>query len=354
MKSKFALTKRGRLLLGAVIICAVLIAGLVTLWPSSKVAEAAIINPHPGLVGWWRFDEGSGSIATDSSQYGNDGTVYGATWVDGKYGKALSFNGVDNYVNVAHSDSVNVGLGSYTVTFWMKTTDFSVLRNILDKRRNAGIWPFFFQLQPSGKILFDMQTTSGWAPVFSSNSISSDTWAFIVGVRDNAMGKLRIYVNNVVAEANHASGDASNTQPFEVARGYASGNLFNGVIDEVRIYNRALSATEIQEIFQKSPDFSSRLLATVPKGTTQFIATVSWQGIGSINVTIQSPSKNYTEDIVPVYQKTTYSASSGPSNILNIKRLTVSIAALTSDQNWYIILNSSNVQDYKMTAEVQK
>ena len=82
----------------------------------------------------------------------------------------------------------------------------------------------------------------------------------------------------------------------------------DGIIDEVRIYNRALSAAEIQESFQKGPDFSSKLLAKVPKGTTQVIVTVSWQGIGSLNVTIESPSKSYTEDMVPVYERTSYSS----------------------------------------------
>jgi hypothetical protein len=131
-------------------------------------------------------------------------------------------------------------------------------------------------------------------------------------------------------------------------------NRLNGVIDEVRIYNRVLASTEIETLFQKEPDFSSRLLANVPEGTTQFIATVSWQGVGSINVTIQSPSQTYTEDIVPVYQKTTYSASSGTSTTLNLKRISVSITALASDQSWYTILETSNVRDYRITVEVQK
>jgi len=76
--------------------------------------------------------------------------------------------------------------------------------------------------------------------------------------------------------------------------------------------------------------------------------------LGSINVTIESPLKNYTEDIVPVYQKTVYSTSDGTSSILNIKRLSVSTTALSTDENWYVVLKFDDVEDYRITVEVQK
>ena len=66
-------------------------------------------------------------------------------------------------------------------------------------------------------------------------------------------------------------------------------------------------------------------------GTTQVITMLSWQGTGSINVTVISPSQNYTEDMMSEYQKTVYSTSGGTSSMLNIKRLSVSVNALSSD-----------------------
>jgi hypothetical protein len=59
-----------------VAVCAVLAVSLVLELRMNRVTEAAVIEPHPGLVGWWRFDEGSGSVAGDGSGYGSDGTVY--------------------------------------------------------------------------------------------------------------------------------------------------------------------------------------------------------------------------------------------------------------------------------------
>jgi len=61
-----------RRLVGAAVVCVVLIAGLAIWWHGGRVAEAAVLDPHPGLVGWWRFDEGVGSMAGDSSGYGNE------------------------------------------------------------------------------------------------------------------------------------------------------------------------------------------------------------------------------------------------------------------------------------------
>jgi hypothetical protein len=115
-----------------------------------------------------------------------------------------------------------------------------------------------------------------------------------------------------------------------------------------------LAAVEMQERFQKRLALSSKLLAKVPKGTTQVITTLSWQGVRSINVTIQSPSQNYTEDTMPTYQKTVYSTSDGTSSMLNIKRLSISVSALSSDENWYVMLEFDDVEDYRITVEAQK
>ena len=119
MKSRFAFTKRRRILLATVVICAALITGLTIWWQARPVAQAAIVNPHPGLVGWWRFDEGSGSVAKDSSGYGNDGTVYGATSVTGKYGQALSFDGQSNNVQIPFNSVLNP-TSAITLSTWIQ------------------------------------------------------------------------------------------------------------------------------------------------------------------------------------------------------------------------------------------
>jgi hypothetical protein len=77
------------------------------------------LKAEEGLVGYWSFDEGEGTIAHDYSGNSNDGTIYGATWVDGKVGKALSFDGVDDYVRVNDSSNFDI-TDAITIEAWIK------------------------------------------------------------------------------------------------------------------------------------------------------------------------------------------------------------------------------------------
>lgn len=95
------------------------------MWYTRPVAEAAILDPHPGLMGWWRFDEESGFIAKDSSGNGNDGTVY-ATWVAGKYGQALGFDGIDDYAFAS-----NIKTDYITIQAWVNRTVVGANRHVV-------------------------------------------------------------------------------------------------------------------------------------------------------------------------------------------------------------------------------
>ena len=94
--------------------------------PGSALTDYQVLVTNPvydetGLVGSWHFNEGSGTTAYDSSGRGNNGTlVNGPSWVDGKYGKALEFDGEDDLVSVPHHASLNFGAGDYTLEFWFK------------------------------------------------------------------------------------------------------------------------------------------------------------------------------------------------------------------------------------------
>jgi hypothetical protein len=345
------LLRSKRRLVGAVVLCVVLVAGLGMLWHGGHFAEAAVLYPHPGLVGWWRFDEGNGSVAKDSSGFGNDGTVYGATWVDGKYGKALSFDGTDDYVEVSDSASLDIVVGTWEAWVYPKAWETEQVNNyVIDKFH---VWGLI--VKSTG---VDAGKVDGFAVIggkgyeaLTTDKISLNAWSHLAVSYDGET--VRVYINGVEKAANaNPSGNLANGGTLYIGQYPAAGYQFNGTIDEARIYNRVLSAAEILETFEKGPDFSSTLLAKVPKGTTQFIVTLSWQGLGSINITIESPSKNYTEDMVPVYQKTVYSSSSG--DMLNIKRLAVSVSALSSDENWYVVLKFENTEDYTITVEVQR
>lgn len=344
----------------AALVCAILVVSAFTLLMMNKTSEAALIEPyHEGLVGWWRFDEGEGNIAKDSSGNGNDGTIYGATWIDGKYDKALNFDGVNDYASVPDSASCDVG-SEITMAAWLYPHNPTAGYIMFIKKQTPG---FGFWLFPAGHLYAEVYHPNyqqeGYIPVYGSTELQPNNWYHCVAVyKQNEY--FRIYVNGVldasVTAPNKAIGVNNNPLLLAVPGWMGSGNAFyDGLMDDVRIYNRALSGTEINELFQKMPNFSSKLLAKIPKGTTQVIVTAAWQGIGSLNATIiRSPTEIYTEDMLPVYQKTRYSTSGGTSEMLNIKRLSIVVSALSSDENWNITLAFDNVEEYTITVEVQK
>jgi hypothetical protein len=352
LMNKLTLTKK-RMLISVIAICIVAISG-VTLWLNTRtVVQAAVISPHAGLVGWWRFDEGTGTIAGDSSGYGNNGTIYGATWVPGKYGTALSFNGLNNYVDVP-ANSVLFPTNAITIEFWVNITSTNinatsfmgfVCRNTrtngLQVIKNWGDGRVFFETPGVGNLVSTIALTPGvWNQVVCVLVSSSSATIYINGQQQGTNGGWALPTTSMDYWFGRAA--VGTTNPY-----------LNGSLDEVHIYNRALSVSEVLQDYQQGPNFSADLLAKVPAGTTQVITTLSWQGTGSINVTIVSPSQNYTESMMAEYQKTTYSTSGGITSMLNIKRLSVSVNALPSAQNWYIVLTLNNVNAYQISVEVQ-
>ena len=93
-----------------------MVAAAVVVWMACMGVGVA---DDDGLVAEWHFDEGSGSVLVDSSGNGNDGVINGATWVGGVSGSALSFDGVDDYVEVPHDSSLDFGYGDLSISSWM-------------------------------------------------------------------------------------------------------------------------------------------------------------------------------------------------------------------------------------------
>ena len=295
---------------------------------------------------------GNWNVATDSSGNGNNGAIYGGTWVNGKYGTALSFAASSsNSLAVAPSSSLAI-TGDVTVEMWiMRTGDDFGYGQLGSKLTNAGqiAWGLH-EVMGSHTPYMIVRISNAEYAVVSPNALPLNVWEQIVGVRRDT--SLELWENGfLVAATTIPSGpmDANDVGSFNINLNAGS---ISAVRDEVRVYNRALSEAEIQTDFQTSPGF---ITAKIPAGTTQVIVTLAWQGTGSINATITSPSQSYTEDQIPVYAKTTYSTTGGNPGMLNIKRLSVSVTALATGQTWAIALTYDDaVPGYQITVEVQK
>jgi len=201
-----------------------------------------------GLVLWLKFNEGSGNIAYDSSFYNNHGTIYGATWTDGKFGKALSFDGVDDYVEIPDSESLDI-TDAITVMVWVNGDLASQYKGILEKRDSTASG-FALLSWDADEIKFEI-TNIGLS--ISKGGLESFRWYHVVGTYDSSTGKGYLYINGVKVGEDTASGaiKPNDAKLFIGSRGIGNkpSCYFNGTIDEVRIYNRALSENEIKMLY---------------------------------------------------------------------------------------------------------
>jgi hypothetical protein len=206
-----------------------------------KVSDA-LLN---GLVGWWKFDEGSGTVAYDSSGNGNNGNLTnGPTWTDGKVGGALSFDGVNDYVNVPSIQSVNGG--GVTFAVWIKPTHFdsidypSIISGAGVSFHGSG--PAYISSNNKGRVGFYLSGSSA-GNVFTRVVPLLD-WSHITAISNGT--NYQIFWNGVLEQqSSQVTGQVGNSS---IMIG-SEANTWLGLIDDVRIYNRALSAEEVQALY---------------------------------------------------------------------------------------------------------
>ncbi len=223
-----------------------------------------------GLVGYWKIDEGTGSIAEDSAG-DNDGTIYGAQWVAGAIGNTLRFDGIDDYVRVDNSSSMNFGASAdFSVGFWIKASiqDAAVISKgpeIPPHGRKGWSPGWNIQLENTINykrgVRFDMYDgkNGGYGIVTTGVDALDNDWhhVFITVDRD---GYAKAYLDASEKDSRDVSsiGDINNSR--ELLIGWRGDWLyFDGLIDEIAIYNRVLSAEEIGELYQSGlPDIVDR------------------------------------------------------------------------------------------------
>lgn len=209
-----------------------------------------------GLSAYWNLDEGTGTSAADSSGNGNNGTLISSpSWTAGKIGNALTFNG-SNYVNAGNGTSVNI-TGPLTVAAWIKTTQSSGEIATKYKYRLLGSSYYGYTLNlGSSKGLFTAYcgTDCSSPSASSANNVDDGAWHYVVGVFDGS--RVVTYADGVPGTSQLWSDSlAVGDNNFFIGARRASAGIglpdifFNGTIDDVRLYNRALSATEIQAYY---------------------------------------------------------------------------------------------------------
>ncbi|MFH0949141.1 MAG: LamG domain-containing protein, partial [Candidatus Aenigmatarchaeota archaeon] len=199
-------------------------------------------------AGYWKFDETSGATAGDSSENGNDGAYYGKLFNDGdisggavqttgKYGYGMSFDGVND--NVTINGLKNRGFSNITVSAWVNAKIWSD-NAIVSQWGQAGVgWASFGLSYGSGKLTFGTYAGSGGSTVVATDYSSTNTWVFVTGQFNGT--HCLIYIDGEFKNSIPCVPPQISTEyPVVIGSVPVGGSYFNGTIDEVRIYNRAL------------------------------------------------------------------------------------------------------------------
>jgi len=207
------------------------------------LATTAQAQSDAGLVAEWHFDEGSGNILKDSSGNGNDGTIYGATWTTGISGKALSFDGVDDYVDLGNA--LNFGTSDFSVEAWIKVEGDSIKSYQTIISDDYGPWTLYsFEVRESDGHPFIVLRDNEKDGLVSEGSVSlrDNKLHHIVAVRDGTRAYLYVDGSFVDSDENENLGAIDSGHNDWIGYKPDNNGAFNGIIDEIRIYNRALSA----------------------------------------------------------------------------------------------------------------
>ncbi|NBO61191.1 MAG: LamG domain-containing protein [Flavobacteriia bacterium] len=250
-----------------------------------------------GLVGYWPFC----GNATDASGNANNGTVNGATLTTDRFGvanSAYSFDGVSNSIVIANSPNYSFLLNnSSSVSIWINTSNFNGTRSIIgqgdgDGQHQNRFWRIYF----SNSMLINHLRGNGYDPFDTQNmnsSVTLNNWHLVTMVRDYN-SNLKLYLNGVLVDTDIDITGLSS--PFSVTRNINVGaflnaytgqlmQFFNGKLDDIGIWNRALSAQEVSQLYNAgqptyawSNGATTSSITVTPAQTTAYTCTVTMNG----------------------------------------------------------------------------
>jgi hypothetical protein len=261
---------------------------------------AATTPPPPtgGAVLKLGFDEGSGTIANDTSGSNNDGMLSGTTWTTGRFGGGLSFNGIDAWVTIPHAASLDLSAGM-TIEAWLKPTALSGWSTAVIKETADGLayslyanddnpWPAAY-VRRNGASTSD--ATAGTAP------LALNAWTHLAATHNGTT--LQLFVNGVAVSSMPASGSiVASTGSLRIGGNQVWGEYFTGVIDEVRVYSRALSQSEILADMSSSVggtgDTTPPTVSAVSPAGTAPIVGLNAKATGTFSEPMQAATVNGT------------------------------------------------------------
>lgn len=214
--------------------------------------------PTDGLVGYWNFDEGSGTTANDTSGNNNDGTlVSGPTWATGKIGSAISFDAVSSRVEIAHSSVFSFGEVSFSYSAWFYPRSYGEGGRGMILSKSGSDHNYYARINDSKASLY-----------ICSNGRCNTTWPTIANFLDqwhhlvvvDSVTSFTVYIDGEVYSTGGAfASDTSGVGTLYIGSVNGGTYVWDGLIDDVRFYNRALTSTEIGDIYNWTGGYSISL-----------------------------------------------------------------------------------------------
>jgi glucose/arabinose dehydrogenase/PKD repeat protein/chitodextrinase len=214
----------------------------------SYTASYSLASAPSGLAAAWGFNEASGTTAADASGNNNTATLVGGpARVAGKYGNALSFDQVNDYLSVPNSTSLNFGGNAATLSMWINPGSISGDSVVLGKFWNTNMSSPYYQygLELSGgKPQFHIGTSAGLAGAGMDTALALNQWTHLAVVFNGTTAEF--YINGtMVSSKSLLASITARGMALRMAADASTGQFYKGLLDNVRVYNRALSGTEV-------------------------------------------------------------------------------------------------------------
>jgi hypothetical protein len=243
-------------------------------------AQTQLDGPGSGLVGWWRFEETSGTIAYDSGGNGHNGTLIDSpTRVAGRIGTgALSFDGISTLVEIPSSTDFDFP-GDFSVSAWVYSETNSRVTAV--GRATSNLWNLWV-LEQVTSVRFDMEYVdrivygeASHRGIGSGLGYTTNAWHHVCGVKSNDV--IRIYVDAAAGTTSAAitNSIALGTSAISIGsrRAATPDACWKGYIDDVRVYNRALSVSEILKLSDGTPPAATGF--TIPAIASSLVVPIA-------------------------------------------------------------------------------
>ncbi len=204
-------------------------------------ASTSLCGAAPGLVAAYAFDEASGTVLHDGSGNGHDGTISGATWTGGHDGGALSFNGSNASVDLGTLGTFYQS--GFTLEAWVQKAGAKKDVGVLGSWNGSGPMLWVDHLGGDYQLTLGSNGLSGYLD--SGQTPTAGQWQYLSATYDGSTA--RFYIDGTQVASRSVTGSVGSSNVWRIgAYGSPAGGFFDGLLDNVRIYNRALSATEVQ------------------------------------------------------------------------------------------------------------